>query len=407
MESANRGLSIQRKVVTFNAVLLAIVTVAVGAAAEAAAEGRDMRNVAWGAAGLAFVLGLVATFVWARAVAKPIEDAIGLFVRAADGDASQMSEKEPLAIEGDANSELGRAAASFRRTIRSLRELSASADRIAKGDLPRVDMKGPFAAAFNTLISGQRAIVEQIGDASIQLASATAEIYAAAQEQQATAQQQSAGVEEASQTMQSLLQSAAHIAESARGVLTNAERTKETTDGMSKRFSELTGHTNRIAELLDVIREIADRSDLLALNASLEATRAGEAGRSFSLVATEMRRLAERVTASVQDVKVLVADVRAFASSTIMAIEEARRLAEGTTESARQITLVTQQQRTGTEQVSQSMRDITTALTQSVSAASQIRTSTEELKVQADRLAEIVAKMETSARTGGDVDQPA
>jgi methyl-accepting chemotaxis protein len=260
-------------------------------------------------------------------------------------------------------------------------------------------MEGSVAAAFNRMIEGQRAIVRQIGETSVQLATAASEIYASAQEQQATATQQSAGVEEASQTMQSLLESAAHIAESARGVLANAERTRETTDGMSKRFAELTGHTNRIAELLEVIREIADRSDLLALNASLEATRAGEAGRPFSLVAAEMRRLAERVTASVSDVKSLVSDVRAFGSSTIMSTEEGRRLAESTTESARQITLVTQQQRTGTEQVSQGMRDITAALTQSVSAATQIRSSTEALKAQADRLAHMVGRFRIDAAT--------
>jgi methyl-accepting chemotaxis protein len=346
----------------------------------------QQRMVAMVSGGL-FVFGLFATFLIGTLLIGPIQRMTEVSLRIADGDLSQGD------LHVQTRDEVGRMAEAFDRMLRSLRGLSDLADRVAQGDLAgRVEIRGPVADAFNRMIEWQRAIVRQIGETSIQLASAASEIYAAAQEQQATATQQSASVEEASQTMQSLLQSAAHIAESARGVLANAERTKETTDSMSKRFAELTGHTNRIAELLDVIREIADRSDLLALNASLEATRAGEAGRSFSLVAAEMRRLAERVTASVQDVKALVADVRAFGSSTIMATEEGRRLAESTTESARQITLVTQQQRTGTEQVSQGMRDITAALTQSVSAATQIRSSTEALKTQADRLAQIVGR---------------
>ena len=202
--------------------------------------------------------------------------------------------------------------------------------------------------------------------------------------------------------MQSLLDSASHIADTARGVLTNAEQTKETTDAIARRFSALSGHTNRIAEILEVIREIADRSDLLALNASLEASRAGEAGRPFSLVAVEMRRLAERVTASVHDVKALVSDVREFGSSTIMASEEGRKLADSTTESARQITLVTQQQRTGTEQVSQSMRDISSGLTQSVAAARDIRSSAGSLKTQAGSLAEIVGRFKIGSAPVGD-----
>jgi methyl-accepting chemotaxis protein len=343
-----------------------------------------------------FALGLFVSFIIGTLLVRPIRRMTDAALRIAAGDLSQAD----LSVES--RDEVGLMAHAFDRMLHSLRELAASADRVAQGDLVgRLEMEGSVAAAFNRMIEGQRAIVRQIGETSVQLATAASEIYASAQEQQATATQQSAGVEEASQTMQSLLESAAHIAESARGVLANAERTRETTDGMSKRFAELTGHTNRIAELLEVIREIADRSDLLALNASLEATRAGEAGRPFSLVAAEMRRLAERVTASVQDVKSLVSDVRAFGSSTIMSTEEGRRLAESTTESARQITLVTQQQRTGTEQVSQGMRDITAALTQSVSAATQIRASTEALKSQADRLAQMVGRFRLDAADPG------
>jgi methyl-accepting chemotaxis protein len=336
---------------------------------------------------------LWAVWVLANRLVRPITRITNVSLRIADGDLSRSADEDLVgsALLMGGNDEIGRMALAFQQMLGSLRELSEATGRVAQGDLTNpLKMKGPVANAFNAMVDGQRAVLQQLGEAALQLAGATSEIYAAAQEQQATATQQSAGVDEASQTMQSLLQSAAHIAESARGVLSNAERTKETTDTMSKRFAELTAHMNRIGELLDVIREIADRSDLLALNASLEATRAGEAGRSFSLVAAEMRRLAERVTAAVQDVKVLVADVRAFGSSTIMATEEARRLADSTTESARQITLVTQQQRTGTEQVSQGMREITAALAQSVSSVTQIRTSTEALKGQADRLAEIV-----------------
>ncbi len=283
--------------------------------------------------------------------------------------------------------------------VRPIREMTAVALRIANGDLSQEqlvvksrDEVGQMANAFNQVIAGLRAMVHQVGDTSVQLANAASELHAAAQAQEAAAGKQSAGVEEVSRTMQSLLESASHIAESAQGVLANAQRTKETADLTSGRIAELSVHTNRIAELLEVIRDIADRSDLLALNASLEATRAGEAGRAFSLVAGEMRRLAERVTASVQDVKSLVADVRASGASTVLATEEGRKLTEGTTESARQITVVTQQQRTGTEQVSLSMLHISSLLTQFVTAAQQTRTSAGTLKTHADRLSEVVGR---------------
>jgi methyl-accepting chemotaxis protein len=199
-------------------------------------------------------------------------------------------------------------------------------------------------------------------------------------------------VEEVSRTMQSLLDSAGNIADSARGVFDNAQKTRQTTDGMSGHVQTLFKHTARIAELLEVIRDIADRSDLLALNASLEATRAGEAGRAFALVAAEMRRLAERITASVVDVKSLLVDIRTSAASTASATDDGRQLAEGTTESARQITMVTQQQRTATGQVLESMREISSVLGVSVTSMREIRASSEMLRKTAEHLNEVVGQ---------------
>ena len=199
---------------------------------------------------------------------------------------------------------------------------------------------------------------------------------------------------EISRTMDSLSESAAHVSDAVQGVLGNAERTLHNTDDMVHRIGELTGHANRIGEILEVIRDIADRSDLLALNGSLEASHAGEGGRGFAPVASEMRRLAERVTASVSDVKKLVSDIRDSGSSTVMATEESKKLAEGTTDAARQITFVTQQQRSGTEQVSQSIKGIADVVSQAVSATAQTRTSAQGLKTQADRLSALVKRFE-------------
>jgi hypothetical protein len=241
-------------------------------------------------------------------------------------------------------------------------------------------------------------LARQIADASSRVGLAASEIYAATQEQEAAGTQQSTSVQEISQTMQSLSESARHIAGSAEEVLANAERARETTDTTASKIAELSGHANRIAEILEAIRDIADRSDLLALNASLEATRAGEAGRSFTLVAAEMRRLAERVTGSVEDVKSLVADVRASGASSVVATEESKKLVESTTESARQISMVTQQQRTATEQVSQTMRDIARGISQTVSATQQTRTSAEALKGEADKLAVMVGRSQAVQR---------
>ena len=289
------------------------------------------------------------------------------------------------------NDEAGALGARFNDLIDMLRDLSAAAGALAVGDLEiRLEGEGDVATAFRSMIESLGRIVRQIHETSILLAAAATEIYAASQEQEAAAASQSTAMVEIRQTMESLFEAAAHVSESVRGVLSNAERTLETTDRMVVRIGDLTNHAGRIGEILETIRDISDRSDLLALNGALEASRAGEAGRGFGLVAAEMRRLAERVMSSVHDVRSLVGDIRASGSSTMMATEDSKKLAASTTDAARQITLVTQQQRSGTEQVLQSVREIAETLTQSVAAMAQTRASAEQLKSQADKLSSLV-----------------
>jgi methyl-accepting chemotaxis protein len=289
------------------------------------------------------------------------------------------------------NDEAGALGARFNDLIDMLRDLSAAAAALAVGDLEiRLEGEGDVATAFRSMIESLGRIVRQIHETSILLAAAATEIYAASQEQEAAAASQSTAMVEIRQTMESLFEAAAHVSESVRGVLSNAERTLETTDRMVVRIGDLTNHAGRIGEILETIRDISDRSDLLALNGALEASRAGEAGRGFGLVAAEMRRLAERVMSSVHDVRSLVGDIRASGSSTMMATEDSKKLAASTTDAARQITLVTQQQRSGTEQVLQSVREIAETLTQSVAAMAQTRASAEQLKSQADKLSSLV-----------------
>lgn len=326
---------------------------------EVAAENRKAQLTGLAVAGGLFFVGLLLSLVFAQFIAAPIQTVKNAAVLMAMGDLSQQEIKV------------------------------ASRDEV-----------GAMAEAFNSLVRAQRDVVRQIADTSHQLASAAAEIFAATQQQEAASQHQSAGMEEVSRTMDSLLQSAAHIAEVSQAVTKNAEKNRDNISDLAGKVGELGGHTRRITEILETIREIADRSDLLALNASIEATRAGEAGRGFALVASEMRRLAERVTASVEDVKGLVEDIREYGSSTVMATEDGRKIADHNSNSAQQISLVTQQQRTATEQVSAGMKEIADVLAQSAAATQQTRALAEELKAQAEELAQTVGRfhLETSAK---------
>jgi methyl-accepting chemotaxis protein len=336
----------------------------------------------------------VCAFALGRAVSTPIGRLTAISRRIVE----QGDLKEIGTVPVATNDEIGVLTERVNDVLDLMRDVSLAAHAIARGDLRAVvDGTGELPDSFRGMIESLRGMVQQIRETSIDLASAASEIFAASQEQEAAAASQSSAMVEISRTMDSLSESAAHVSDAVQGVLGNAERTLHNTDDMVRRISELTGHANRIGEILEVIRDIADRSDLLALNGSLEASHAGEGGRGFALVASEMRRLAERVTASVADVKKLVSDIRDSGSSTVMATEESKKLAEGTTDAARQITFVTQQQRSGTEQVSQSIKGIADVVSQAVSATSQTRTSAQGLKAQADRLSALVKRFELTS----------
>jgi methyl-accepting chemotaxis protein len=326
-------------------------------------------------------------FFLARDVADPIDDITKTVLQVTE--VGKLDEVNAIpVIQSD---EIGVLALRFNDLVNTMRDLSKAATSLARGDLEvKLKGEGDVATAFRQMIDSLGKIVRQIHETSVLLAAAATEIYAASQEQEAAAASQSTAMVEIRQTMESLFEAAAHVSESVRGVLSNAERTLETTDRMVIRIGDLTTHAGRIGEILETIRDISDRSDLLALNGALEASRAGEAGRGFGLVAAEMRRLAERVMSSVHDVRSLVGDIRASGSSTMMATEDSKKLAASTTDAARQITLVTQQQRSGTEQVLQSVREIAETLTQSVAAMAQTRASAEQLKSQADKLSSLV-----------------
>ncbi|MFN7135840.1 MAG: methyl-accepting chemotaxis protein, partial [Myxococcales bacterium] len=162
--------------------------------------------------------------------------------------------------------------------------------------------------------------------------------------------------------------------------------------------------------------EIADRSDLLALNAALEGSRAGEAGKGFSIVAAEMRRLAENVMESTKEIKTLIQEIReathaaaGAADASRKATEEGERLGsvaaqavEGilagvqeTSDAARVINLATQQQRTATEQVVTSMAEIEDVTRQTTQASRQATGAASELTQLAGRLAELIKRFRT------------
>jgi methyl-accepting chemotaxis protein len=234
------------------------------------------------------------------------------------------------------------------------------------------------------------------------LGAATGQIFAMTQEQTEAALHQSSAVEETRQVLRSVADASAEIVASAQQTLENAEVTLQNSQRVAENIRTLSNHTQDIFRILEGIREVADKSDLLALNAALEGTKAGEVGRGFSLVASQMQRLAENTARSVRDIQELTHDIRQATTETQLSMEEATKLASATTEAAHKINLITQQQRSGVEQVSTAMDDIVELTTRVATSTKQTIASTTDLQEMSGRLTGLVRSFGTgSAGAGG------
>jgi len=261
------------------------------------------------------------------------------------------------------------------------------AQRIAKGDLGgTVEGDSEVSETIRAMLEGLRTMVTRTREAAAALSSSAQEIAAMARQQEQGAVEQASAVAQVHKTLARLLEGSSFAAQSTEEVFRNVELTQKTSEVVAQRASALSAHTRRISALLEVIKSIANKSEILALNAALEGARAGEAGRGFSLVASQMQRLAESVMDSVRDVRALVEDIEAATSATLLATEESTSLSAKATSAARQISVTLQQQRGSTEQVSAAMQDIQQVTAQVSAGSTQSLSATRDLTRLADEL---------------------
>lgn len=279
----------------------------------------------------------------------------------------------------------------LRSRIHEIEVVSRHAASISEGDLSvRIEEEGFWAQAFRSMIERLKTIIRAISQTTLQINAASEQILTACQHQQKGATEQSSAVEEIRQTMEALVKSSQEIAKTSKSVTQNADNTLKNNERIEERIHMLSEHTKRIGEILEIIQDIANKSDLLALNASLEGTRAGEAGRGFALVAAQMQRLAENVMASVKDIKALTVDIFRATNASVLVTEEGTKMAGYTAKSAQQINLISQQQQGATEQVWRAIEDILLISRQTAAGSEQTLAITKGLTTLSEQLQALV-----------------
>ena len=353
--------------------ILGSVVVSMAATQVAQRESTTRAQIVTQAALVSAIFAVLALLL-ATGMSRVIERMTDMVERIARGDVS-----EDVKLE-ESNDELGRMAHAFVAMAARLRELQTNAAKVAAGDLTVTQAgDGELFVSFRTMVTSLRELARRISESSESVASAAAALFAATREHEASATQQTASVEEMRRTLEALATSAEHVNGDALLVREMAERSLRSSQQTADQTKLVSAHSDRIGEILTLIQDIADKSDLLALNAALEGTRAGEVGRGFSLVAAEMRRLSEHVVDSVRDIRKLVADMRGASHASVLATEESIKLAKDAALSASKISDAVAQQREGTGQVKGAADEIVRVVNTSLDGTGDITRSAEAL----------------------------
>ncbi|HET7775137.1 MAG TPA: methyl-accepting chemotaxis protein [Azospira sp.] len=312
--------------------------------------------------------------------------------------------------------------------ISCIKDFSGSAHRIAQGDLTaRIHLQskdelqqvaGSFnevAGAFASLTRNVQQSVGQLSGSARSMADASGQITLSTQQQSEAASAMAAAIEQMTVGVDHISKNAedAHTLSSQSGEL--SVRGAEVVGNVVREIEQIAGavnqsastvealgqHSEKISTIVGVIKDIADQTNLLALNAAIEAARAGEAGRGFAVVADEVRKLAERTAASTQEITDMVTAIQGGTQDAVASMKTGVSRVTLGVDLAREAGDAMVRIRDGAQQVVDMVSDISSSLREQSAASTEIAKNVERIAQMAE---ENSAAVTENASTAGQLE---
>lgn len=317
----------------------------------------------------------------------------------------------------------------------SIEELIGEMEQIAAGNLGvnadvKEDITGEIAGGVNNMIGQLRMIVQQVQNATYMVTSSAGDIADQSTQLSQENDEQAREIETTSaevlqitgefQNVAKKTEESVQVAQQARetankgyqavtDTVEGMDRIREQVQATSKRIKRLGESSQEVGEIVQLISDIADRTSILALNASIQASMAGDAGQGFAVVAEEVERLAERSTDATKQISTLIKAIQTGTSEAIADMEEATRevvegsqLATQAGQTLAEINEVSQQLESSIKQVSDSALEQAEAATRIASTMNNISTTTKQSAEKSRSATEQVSALASLANQLGD-----
>lgn len=279
------------------------------------AEATQSRQTLSGVAGLAMLLGLLAAWLITQQIITPLRLTLSAAARIAKGDLSQD-------LEVGRRDEMGMLQRSMQDMTLSLRQLISGISDGVTQIASAAEQLSAVTAQTSVGVTSQKDETDCVATAMNQMTSTVMEV--------------ARNAEEASEAARHADQQARDGDKVVNDAIAQIERLALEVNNSTEAMGKLKLESDKIGGVLDVIKSVSQQTNLLALNAAIEAARAGEAGRGFAVVADEVRGLAQRTQESTEEIEVLIAALQSGTQQVVMTLDASRTLTDSSVELSRQ-----------------------------------------------------------------------